>query len=112
MSEALIHLFPPLHGIWSSWARDQIRATAVAAPHLLTHCAWRGSNPLPQSSQDATNPFVPQWELQITLFFKKYPSARHFNIGLFMETNIAVIRLLYENPRGPLTIAETSSFKP
>ena len=69
MSEALIHLFPPLHGIWSSWARDQIRAIAVAAPHLLTHCAWRGSDPLPQSSQDATNPFVPQWELQITLFF-------------------------------------------
>lgn len=45
-------------------------------------------------------------------FVNGYYSARRFEIGLFMKTNIAVIRLLYENSRGPLTVAEGSSFKP
>lgn len=57
-------------------------------------------------AQDATRQ-VPRLN-----FVNEYHSARRFEIGLFMKTNIAVTRQLYENPRGPLTVAEASSFKP
>lgn len=45
-------------------------------------------------------------------FVTEYCSARHSKIGLFMKTNTAVIRLLYENSRRLLTVAEGFSFKP
>ena len=64
-------LFCLPHSIWSSWARDHIwatvasYATAVATTRSLTHWAELGA----QHSRDATNPTVPQQELQ-NIFFK------------------------------------------
>ena len=53
--------WPPL-SIWSSQARDQIRA-AVATPDPLTHCAGLGIEPASWCCRDATNPGAPQQEL-------------------------------------------------
>ena len=56
-------------GIWSFWARDQIRAVvatyaaAVAMPVPLTHSARPGINPVSWRYRDTANPIVPQQEL-------------------------------------------------
>ena len=49
--------FLAAHGVWSSWARDQIRAAvgtyaaAVAMPDPLTYCAEPGSNLHPGAAE-------------------------------------------------------------
>ena len=50
--------WPPPCSIWSSWARDQIRATGS-----LTHSAGLGVESPSDHSRDAANPVVLQWEL-------------------------------------------------
>ena len=59
-----LFVFGPLHGIWSSWARDQIWATAVIQAGSLTQCAWLGIKPASWCCRDAANPDAAQWELQ------------------------------------------------
>ena len=64
--------FWPLCGIWSSQARDQIKATvltyasAVAMLDPLTHCA--GIKHVSWHCRDAADLIAPQWEL-LTLVF-------------------------------------------
>ena len=50
--------------IWSSQARDQVRATVAAEVRSLTHCARPGIEPGSPCSQDPADPVVPQQELQ------------------------------------------------
>ena len=52
------------HGIWSFWARDQIRTVATTYAGSLTHCVGPGIKPMSEHSRDATNPVAPQQELQ------------------------------------------------
>ena len=58
--------FWPPCGIWSSWAKDQIRAavgtytTAVAMSDPLTHYAWLGIKPVSWFCREAIDPVVPQ----------------------------------------------------
>ena len=58
-------VWPP-RGIWSSRARDQIRAaavtTAAATPDPLTHRAGPGSQPASWHCRDTTDPAAPQRE--------------------------------------------------
>ena len=60
--------------MWSSQARDQIRAavatcvTAVAMPDPLTHCARLGIKPVAWCCRDSADPCVPQWELTGFIF--------------------------------------------
>ena len=57
------------HSIWTSQAKEQIRATgttyaaAAATPDLLIHCARLGMEPVSWSCGVATDPIAPQWEL-------------------------------------------------
>ena len=61
----------------SSWARDQIQATAVtytaavAMPDPLTHSARPGINLCPGAPETPPIPIVPQWELGHCCFFKE-----------------------------------------
>lgn len=59
-------------GMWSSWIRNQIRASVAtfttAAARYLTHLARLGIEPTSQCSSDAANPDAPQWELQIFFY--------------------------------------------
>ena len=63
--------FGPPRGIWSSQARDQIRATvsthatAAAMPDPLTHCVSLGLKPASWHCRDAADPIVPQRKLQM-----------------------------------------------
>ena len=69
-----VFVFLPPHSIWSSWARDQIQVTVVVHTTAvagmldpLTHCAGPGIEPASWHCRDATDPRVPQWELQFFL---------------------------------------------
>ena len=69
-----LFLFWPPHGIWNSWARDQIQAevatyaTVGSNARSLTHCARPGIKSSSQRSQDTADPIAPQQELPIFLF--------------------------------------------
>ena len=58
----IFFFFWPPHGIWSSWARNQIQATvatyatAAAALDSLTHRARPGVEPSPHCCRDASDP--------------------------------------------------------
>ena len=49
--------------MWTSQARDQIRAAAVAMPDVLNNCAGPGMEPASWHCRDTTNCIVPQQEL-------------------------------------------------
>jgi len=64
-------LVTPRHmGVWSSWARDQIRdsvvtyAAAAATQDPLTHCAKPGIELASWQCRDSTDPVAPWQELQ------------------------------------------------
>ena len=69
-----LFLFWPPHSIWSSWARNQIRAAVVtyaaaaAVPNLFTHCAGPGIKPASWHCRDTTDPLRPQRELPMPFF--------------------------------------------
>lgn len=57
-------LFGLPHTIWSSWARNQIRAIAASSnSRSLTHCILPGIEPASWCCSNSANPLAPQWEL-------------------------------------------------
>ena len=89
VSSPFVHFFFFLAtpGIWSYWARDQIRATvvtytaAVATPNPLTPCAGPGIEPVSWRCRDAANPVVPQRELLFCFFISSENISRAFTQG-------------------------------
>lgn len=100
------------------WGSAFFRGQRLCTSTLCSACQGHEDGHVAEGRREwsgAVSPGCPPASLPspcLTYPLNKCRSPRRFQIGRRMKTNTAVLRLLPEDPGGPLTAAEASACKP